>query len=167
MAAAAGTAMLRSAASKIARASPLHHRRLVGMEHGSRPSSGPALAPVPRSSSRLFSSSPSAGSTPPPIDNKDLACNCKVHSELERSRIKSMRDTNNVAYIMMLSGLICFGWAKLSLDAASREREKFKDDMIQAIKHEYQVINETLDKYAAGRSMKTPEKDKERCGSTE
>ncbi|TVU29723.1 hypothetical protein EJB05_21305, partial [Eragrostis curvula] len=52
----------------------------------------------------------------------------------------------------------------LSSDAASREREKFKDDLIKAIKHEYQMIHETLDNYAAGQSMQTAEQVKERYG---
>lgn len=51
------TTLLRSAASKIPRAPPLHPRRLLDLGHLGRQSPGPALPPVPRSSARLVGSS--------------------------------------------------------------------------------------------------------------
>ncbi|CAN6286817.1 unnamed protein product [Urochloa humidicola] len=94
MAGAAGTALLRSMATKMGmtvapRAPSFRHPLFVGLR-GRRPFSS--------------SSSPS-GSTPPPTNNKDLSQNNNVHCELNSTKATYMPGTSKVAYFLLFSTL--------------------------------------------------------------
>ncbi|GJM96676.1 hypothetical protein PR202_ga13538 [Eleusine coracana subsp. coracana] len=128
----AAAAVLRSVASKIARASPLLYPR-------------PGLALQGQtSSSRLFSnsfSSPCAGSTPPPPPNNNKA--------------NLIRDSTNAAFFLLYGGLIVFAWVKLSSDrsdaaAASRGSLKLEQDLTQTTKDCHR-INAVLDTSSVGK----------------
>ncbi|KAL6642105.1 hypothetical protein ACP70R_020286 [Stipagrostis hirtigluma subsp. patula] len=145
--AAAGTALLRSMARKIARAPPRHHRLLPLGLHG--------RSPGQTSASRPFSSSANLGASPPPPTNGKvlLPHNKAVLSDWDIAKAAFSRFSTIWAYSMAFSSVIfIFGVLKPKLEEVRAKLEAGSErrlNDIQAIKQEYQRTHIEIDNMLA------------------
>ncbi|CAM0149612.1 unnamed protein product [Urochloa decumbens] len=157
MAAAAGTAILRSVGRSMAREPPTRARLLARGPHGRHP------GPGPRSSCRpLSSSSNPTGSTPSPTDIKDLI----ETIELDRAKARLKRVSIYSACILLFGGSIFYGWVKPKAEEINRQNSKIEEEIIQALKQKYkrvQVIEgkDALSNFCKAQSMEASGHGKE------